>query len=94
MGSTAPMGTGVGSSTREEGRPIKPSGIARSTSMERLIWHPSPNRWIIIDHDGGLIDVQRPPFGELTCTGASPFLNPREIREFLERSGHLTPDPS
>lgn len=35
--------------------------------MDKRIWHPEPNRWIVIDERGCLHDVQRTSMGAFVC---------------------------
>lgn len=57
--------------------------------MEREIWHPSEERWVIIDRDGNLIDVQRTNGGRLSFHAWSSDFDPRELETWMREHGHL-----
>jgi hypothetical protein len=59
--------------------------------MERRIWHPDENRWIIIDRDGSLIDIHRTGNGRLSFHASSNDFEAREIESWMRREGHLPP---
>ena len=59
--------------------------------MERRIWHPDENRWIILDRDGSLIDIQRTGSGRLSFHASSNDFEPREIESWMRAEGHLPP---
>jgi hypothetical protein len=51
--------------------------------MERRIWHPSPDRWIIIDRDGSLIDAHRTGQGRISFHASSNDFDARELERWL-----------
>ena len=69
---------------------IKRGRLPVLSHMERRIWHPSADRWIIIDRDGSLIDAHRTGQGRISFHASSNQFDPRELERWMREHGHIS----